>query len=231
MDDTGQVWTVTLRDNLQWSDGEPITADDIVYTTDLIRDPTAKTTISADFNNVAIKKLDDKTVEFRLPSTYVDFMDTLEFPLVPAHILSGISPALVYENEYSMNPVVSGPFKFNAMQLASVTSTHTSTIYLNRNDKYHLSSAKLETFTIKTYKSLDDIIEAMNEREKPVVFILWGRAARNKAPMIHERHLVIESAHPSPLSANRGFFGSRPFSRTNAFLREHGIAEIDWRID
>ncbi|MDD6349415.1 uracil-DNA glycosylase [Intestinibaculum porci] len=77
----------------------------------------------------------------------------------------------------------------------------------------------------------DHIIEAMNEREKPVVFILWGRAARNKAQMIHERHLVIESAHPSPLSANRGFFGSRPFSRTNAFLREHGIAEIDWRID
>lgn len=76
----------------------------------------------------------------------------------------------------------------------------------------------------------DHIIELMNEREKPLVFILWGRAARNKAPMINSRHLVIESAHPSPLSANRGFFGSRPFSRTNAFLTEHNMTPIDWRI-
>ncbi len=191
MDDAGQVWTVTLRDNLQWSDGEPITADDIVYTTDLIRDPTAKTTISADFNNVVIKKLDDKTVEFRLPSTYVDFMDTLEFPLVPAHILSGISPALVYENEYSMNPVVSGPFKFNAMQLASVTSTHTSTIYLNRNDKYHLSSAKLETFTIKTYKSLDDIVEAMNDSDVTATAELGPESAEKMNKNISSRESLL----------------------------------------
>ena len=78
MDDSGQVWTVTLRDNIYWSDGEPITADDIIYTTDLIRNPAAKTTISADFTSVSAKKIDDKTVEYKLPSTYVDFMDTLE---------------------------------------------------------------------------------------------------------------------------------------------------------
>ena len=162
MDNTGKIWTVTLRDNLQWSDGEPIVADDIIYTVDLIRDKTAKTTISADFSHVTTKKIDDKTVEFTLPSTYVDFMDTLEFPLLPKHILGEVSPALVYESDFSKHPVVSGPFVLNAMQAATATQLNTFTIYLNRNTKYFMTSTKLDTFTLKTYKNRDDIIAALN---------------------------------------------------------------------
>ncbi len=75
------------------------------------------------------------------------------------------------------------------------------------------------------------IIEQLNQREKPIVFILWGRQAIEKEKMINtQRHFVIKSAHPSPLSAYRGFFGSRPFSRTNEFLLSQGITPIDWRI-
>ena len=105
MDESGKKWTVTLRDNIQWSDGEKITADDLIYTVDLIRDTTAKTTISADFSRVKTVKIDDLTVEFQLPSTYIDFDDTLEFPLVPKHILGDLSPALVYESDFSTKPV------------------------------------------------------------------------------------------------------------------------------
>lgn len=162
MDNTGKIWTVTLRDNLQWSDGEPIVADDIIYTVDLIRDKTAKTTISADFSHVTTKKINDKTVEFTLPSTYVDFMDTLEFPLLPKHILGEVSPALVYESDFSKHPVVSGPFVLNAMQAATATQLNTFTIYLNRNTKYFMTSTKLDTFTLKTYRNRDDIITALN---------------------------------------------------------------------
>lgn len=78
----------------------------------------------------------------------------------------------------------------------------------------------------------DHVIEAMNAREKPLVFILWGRQAQDKARMIDtSRHFVIASPHPSPLSASRGFFGSRPFSRANAFLVSVGESPIDWRIE
>ncbi len=77
----------------------------------------------------------------------------------------------------------------------------------------------------------DRVISVLNERERPVVFILWGRHAQNKAELITEkRHLIIRSPHPSPFSANRGFFGSRPFSRANQFLRQIGAGEIDWQI-
>ena len=78
----------------------------------------------------------------------------------------------------------------------------------------------------------DDIIKIINEKKEPVVFILWGAYARNKKSLItNPIHLVIESAHPSPFSARNGFFGSKPFSKTNKFLKEQGIEEIDWRIE
>lgn len=77
----------------------------------------------------------------------------------------------------------------------------------------------------------DRVIAALNEREEPVVFILWGKHAQDKASFIdRERHHVIATAHPSPFAAHRGFFGSRPFSGTNAFLRSIGREPIDWCI-
>ncbi|MDO4287966.1 MAG: uracil-DNA glycosylase [Eubacterium sp.] len=78
----------------------------------------------------------------------------------------------------------------------------------------------------------DHVIELLNARPDPVVFILWGAFAQSKIPMITNKiHHIIKSPHPSPLSANRGFFGSRPFSKTNAFLESAGKTPIDWQID
>ena len=75
----------------------------------------------------------------------------------------------------------------------------------------------------------DDLIKLLNKREKPIVFILWGSYARSKKALItNKNHYIIESAHPSPLSAHRGFFGSRPFSRANNFLVSNGIKPIKW---
>ncbi|MBE5396198.1 uracil-DNA glycosylase [Brevibacillus borstelensis] len=77
----------------------------------------------------------------------------------------------------------------------------------------------------------DRVIAALNDRETPLVFILWGRHAQEKASFIDtNKHFIIASPHPSPFSANRGFFGSRPFSRTNQFLRSQGMKEIDWQL-
>ena len=77
-----------------------------------------------------------------------------------------------------------------------------------------------------------DVIELLNRREKPMVFMLWGRPAQNKHAMLdNPNHLVLEAPHPSPLSAYRGFFGCRHFSRANAFLEEHGQTPIDWQIE
>lgn len=77
----------------------------------------------------------------------------------------------------------------------------------------------------------DYVIKVLNEREEPVIFLLWGNFARGKKKLIDDRHYIIESAHPSPLSASRGFFGSKPFSKINLLLEEEGHETIDWQIE
>lgn len=75
----------------------------------------------------------------------------------------------------------------------------------------------------------DTIISKLNERKDPVIFVLWGSFARSKKELItNNNHIIIESVHPSPLSANRGFFGSRPFSKINNNLKKQGKSEIKW---
>ncbi len=82
-----------------------------------------------------------------------------------------------------------------------------------------------ETFTL-------EVVKKVNEKQQPVVFILWGSHAQKLIPYIDtSRHLIIKSVHPSPLSASRGFFGSKPFSKTNQFLEDHGIKPIDWNLN
>jgi len=77
----------------------------------------------------------------------------------------------------------------------------------------------------------DFIIKKLNEKEEPIVFILWGNFARSKKVFItNKKHLVIESTHPSPFSARNGFFGSKPFSKTNNFLLKNNIKPIDWQL-
>ena len=94
--------------------------------------------------------------------------------------------------------------------------------------KDHAASHQGMGWEIFTY----DVIKLINEKDEPVVFILWGRYARSKKSLItNPKHYVIESAHPSPLSAYNGFFGSRPFSKANKYLESQGIKPINWEIN
>ena len=78
----------------------------------------------------------------------------------------------------------------------------------------------------------DAVIEAVNAQDRPIVYLLWGRPAQSKIPMLNNpKQLILKAPHPSPLSAYRGFFGCKHFSQANAFLQEHGIEPIDWQIE
>ncbi len=78
----------------------------------------------------------------------------------------------------------------------------------------------------------DAALRAVNAQDRPIVYLLWGRPAQSKMPMLdNPRHLILTAPHPSPLSAYRGFFGCRHFSRTNEFLAENGVEPIDWQIE
>ena len=81
-------------------------------------------------------------------------------------------------------------------------------------------------------KFTDAVIQAVNAQDRPIVYFLWGRPAQSKAPMLtNPKHLVLKAPHPSPLSASRGFFGCKHFSQANQFLKQNGVAPIDWQIE
>ncbi|MPN07447.1 Uracil-DNA glycosylase [bioreactor metagenome] len=82
-----------------------------------------------------------------------------------------------------------------------------------------------ETFT-------DHVLLQLNQQNQPIVYLLWGRPAQNKASLLtNPGHLLLKAAHPSPLSAYGGFFGSKPFSQANAYLLKHGLKPINWQIE
>ena len=133
-DETAKVWTVTLRDGLKWSDGEPITLDDVEFTMQLIKDSTVNSIYSSNFDGVKIARTDN-AITFTLPSAYVDFDATLNIPVLPKHILQDVNPGQLLESNFSSNPITSGAFAFNAMQ--SVSTSGEKIIYLMANNNYY----------------------------------------------------------------------------------------------
>jgi len=100
------------------------------------------------------------------------------------------------------------------------------------NDTMTVESGQAGSHQKKGWSEFTDrVIEELNEQGEHIVFMLWGAHAQKKGAMVdRERHLVLESAHPSPLSARRGFFGCKHFSKANAYLRANGKAEINWAL-
>ena len=89
----------------------------------------------------------------------------------------------------------------------------------------------VEEYDLAREQFTDAVIRGVSEKKETVVFVLWGGYAQKKLELVDtSRHAIVSSAHPSPLSARRGFFGSRPFSKINAALRDAGRGEIDWRL-
>lgn len=161
-DETGKVWTVTLKDGLKWSDGEPITLDDVIYTVNLTKDTTINTSFSSNFAGVTLERIGDSLV-FALPSAYADFDSTLNIPILPSHILADVNPSQLLEHNFSSNPVTSGAFTFNAMQ--NVSSEGNRIVYLAANPYYYKSAPMLNSFAIHTYTSYDEIVEAVASGE------------------------------------------------------------------
>lgn len=161
-DDTGKVWTVTLKDGLKWSDGEPITLDDVLYTVNLTKDPTINTSFSSNFSGVTVERVGDALV-FALPSAYADFDATLNIPILPSHILADVAPGQLLEHSFSTNPVTSGAFTFNAMQ--SVSGDGERIVYLAANNYYYKSKPMLSSFAIHTYSSAEEIVQAISSSD------------------------------------------------------------------
>ncbi len=158
--ENGRIWTIELRDDLKWSDGEPLTNADIIFTTDLIQNPNIKSSYDSNLFGVKVTETEDGKVAFTLPAAYADFDSALNIPIVPKHILENTDPKLLIEDDFSTNPVTSGAFAFNATQ--STSSNSEKIIYLTANPHYYKGKPTLNSFSIHAYADKAALINDIN---------------------------------------------------------------------
>jgi peptide/nickel transport system substrate-binding protein len=163
VNDTNTVYTITIRPDVKWHDGVKLTARDIAFTVNLMKDPNTRTVFSG-WSDIGVKAIDDTTIEFTLKSSFAPFLHALVFPIVPQHILKGVTPLNIRENDFSQNPIGSGPFKFNMIQSVDSTSGR-KVIYMVRNDDYYGGTAKLSRFQLHSYNTGTEILSALSKNE------------------------------------------------------------------
>ncbi|MBR2725979.1 hypothetical protein IKE87_01800 [Candidatus Saccharibacteria bacterium] len=171
----GRTWRVKLKEGLEWSDGEPITPEDVVFTIELIQNKDVNTIYESNFEKVKVSIDENGTIVFNLSAPYADFISALEVPVVPKHILEGASTANLVENNFSNTPVTSGAFLYNALQAGK--GGKDDVYYLAANDKYFLGKPMLDSFAIHTYDTKQDLIDAVNAGEVTATAELSGADA------------------------------------------------------
>ena len=158
-DASAKIWTVKLKDGLKWSDGEPITNDDVIFTTNLISGLGQVSTFYSNLYNVSVKVNEAGEIVFELPAVYAEFASALDFPILPKHALENADSMTLLESSFSTNPISSGPFSFNAQQ--SVGTAGESIVYLTANENYYKGTPKINSFVVHAYLSTDDIKSAL----------------------------------------------------------------------
>lgn len=190
--DGGLTWVLKLRDNLKWSDGEPITNQDVLFTAKLIKNPSVNTVYKANLANVKIAENEKGEIVFTLPSAYADFMSALDFPLVPQHILGETDPQALVESTFSNAPVTSGPFTFNAAQ--SNGRAGEKVFYLSANPSYYAGQALLNNFAVHTYNDKESVLRSVNDGTVTATAELSGAdAERITAGQFNQRDSSLSS--------------------------------------
>ena len=159
--DDGKVWRLHLREGLIWSDGEPITNEDVLFTIDLIQNPAVSTIYTANLEGAKVEEDEESgDIVFNLSSAYADFVSALNFPIVPKHILKDAPLKTLVEADFSKAPVTSGAFNFNAAQ--TTTDEDERVIYLTANQNYYLGKPMVNSFAVHIYNDKAAIVEDLN---------------------------------------------------------------------
>lgn len=156
--DKGRTWTMTLKQGLKWSDGEPITNEDVLFTTSLIKNSAVSSSYDSNLSGVKVSETEDGKIQFSLPTAYADFASVLNIPLIPKHVFGDTAPQNIIEHSFSTNPITSGAFTLNAIQ----NSGSEKVIYLSANEKYYRGTPRLSSFAVHTYSDKATLIDALN---------------------------------------------------------------------
>lgn len=178
VNERGNVYTVTLKPDLKWQDGQPLNAEDVVFTYQMIQNPDAKSPLFSSWQGVKVAAVDVNTVTFTLPQALLSFPSSMTNGIVPKHLLSGIPPGQLRSIAFNtVNPVGAGPFKWKTIEVAgNDTEDREERIALVPNEYYVGGVPKLDSFVVRTFRTPEAIIKSYNQQE------LNGVVGFNKVP-------------------------------------------------
>ena len=184
----GKTYTVELRPNVKWHDGAALTADDVVFTLNLIKNPETRSSLRVNWQDILVKKLDQQTIQFTLPDSYAAFSSALTFPILPMHILEKVTPSGLRENSFSRSPIGSGPFKLQLLQTSNVVEQN-KIVHMNANSAYYGGAPKLDRFEIHSYSSEKEMIQALRTTEVTAAAGVSAGAAND----LHDKTFTVQS--------------------------------------
>ena len=185
-----KVYTIKLR-NAVWHDGKNLTAEDVVYTINLIKNPQVRSPLRVNWLDISARAIDDSTVEFMLPAVYAGFSHALTFPVIPKHILQTVSPSSMREADFSSNPVGSGPFAVKRVQTSESTSS-TDVVRMEPNTKYYGAVSTLSRLELRAYGNESLLVKAVNSGEVSAASGLSLSAADNiKSKQYSTKHWLL----------------------------------------
>ncbi len=166
IDASEQNYTFTLRPNLVWQDGEPLTANDVVFTYQTIQNPDAKSPLLSSWQGIKVAAKDDRTVVFTLPSVLSSFQYSLTTGIIPEHILSDVPAAQMRATQFNTSaPVGAGPFKWDAIEVSNVEKAQQGRIGLQPNEYYHDGQSALQRYDIHYFTDQKQMIRSFENNE------------------------------------------------------------------
>lgn len=167
LDKSDTVYTVKLRRDIVWHDGEKITADDVVFTFRSAQNPDVKSSLFHTWREVRVAKVDDTTVQFKLKAPFAPFIYSLTTGIIPRHLLNNVEPSQLRSASFNTNhPVGSGPFVWQTLELSeNQTESQEQHIGLAAYDLYHLGTPRLENFVVKAYQNKEQALKAFRDRQ------------------------------------------------------------------
>lgn len=160
----GKVYSIALRSDAVWHDGKPVTADDVVFTLKLIKNPQTRSNLYRTWQDVSVKAVSKFELEFTLPSAYAPFPHALTFGILPEHMLENVSPARLREHPFNRDPVGSGPFEFKSIQIINLDADRV-VLQAERNQAYYRGPVKLDRYQLHTFQDHDDLRQGFMSRE------------------------------------------------------------------
>ncbi len=196
----GTTYTLSIRKGVKWHDDSKLTAQDVAFTLDLIKNPDTRSPLRLQWQDVTVKVIDDMTISFTLPSVYAAFPHALTFAILPKHILEDVEPSSLRENAFSLSPIGTGPFELSLLQSAD----NRKIANMTANQNYFKGRPKLERFEIHAFTAYPNLVSALQTGQVTAASLAdtsWVKKSKSfsvKSPAVNDGvYALLNTSQPN----------------------------------